>query len=32
VLDSSKLANAGIPLTEVHEAIARDLRQWQKSA
>jgi dTDP-4-dehydrorhamnose reductase len=31
VLDSSKLARAGITLTEVHEAIARDLRQWQKS-
>jgi len=31
VLDSSKLARAGIQLTEVHEAIARDLRQWQKA-
>jgi dTDP-4-dehydrorhamnose reductase len=31
ILDSTKLANCGIKLTEVHEAIARDLRQWQKS-
>jgi dTDP-4-dehydrorhamnose reductase len=31
VLDSSKLLRAGIPLTEVHEAIERDLRLWQKS-
>ncbi len=31
VLDSSKLARAGIQLTEVHEAIARDLRHWQKA-
>lgn len=32
VLDSSKLARAGIVMTEVHEAIARDLQQWRKSA
>jgi dTDP-4-dehydrorhamnose reductase len=31
VLDSSKLRRAGVTLTEVHEAIARDLRQWQES-
>ncbi len=31
VLDSSKIRSAGIHLTEVHEAIERDLRQWQKS-
>ncbi|MFA5057816.1 MAG: sugar nucleotide-binding protein [Opitutaceae bacterium] len=30
VLDSSKLAAAGIRLTEVHEAIARDLHRWRK--
>ncbi len=29
VLDSSKLARAGIALTEVHEAVARDLRRWR---
>jgi dTDP-4-dehydrorhamnose reductase len=32
ILDSSKLAATGIRMTEVHEAIARDLRRWQKSA
>ncbi|MSU69196.1 MAG: NAD-dependent epimerase/dehydratase family protein [Opitutaceae bacterium] len=32
VLDASKLAAAGIRLTEVHEAIARDLRNWRKAA
>ncbi len=32
VLDSSKLTRAGIPLTEVHDAIARALRQWQTAA
>lgn len=32
VLDSSKLARAGIAMTEVHAAIARDLRHWQKPA
>ena len=31
VLDSSKLAAAGIALAEVHEAIVRDLRLWQKA-
>ena len=30
VLDASKLAAAGIRLTEVHEAVARDLGRWQK--
>lgn len=28
VMDSSKLAAAGIRLTEVHEAVERDLRRW----
>jgi len=32
MLNSSKLNHVGIYLTEVHEAIERDLRQWQKSA
>jgi len=32
VLDPGKLAAVGIELTEVHEAIARDLRKWQKAA
>jgi len=32
VMDSSKLARTGIVLTEVHEAIARDLRAWRKAA
>lgn len=32
VMDSSKLARAGITMTEVHEAVARDLRNWQKAA
>jgi dTDP-4-dehydrorhamnose reductase len=32
VMDSSKLANAGIAMTEVHEAVARDLRNWQRAA
>lgn len=30
VMDSAKLAAAGIRLTEVHEAVERDLRRWQK--
>jgi dTDP-4-dehydrorhamnose reductase len=30
VMNSDKLANAGIRLTEVHEAIERDLRNWTK--
>jgi dTDP-4-dehydrorhamnose reductase len=29
VMDSSKLASVGITLTEVHEAVARDLARWQ---
>lgn len=32
VMDSSKLARAGITMTEVHEAVARDLRNWQRAA
>jgi dTDP-4-dehydrorhamnose reductase len=32
VLDPSKLAEAGIRLTEVHEAVRRDLRAWRKAA
>lgn len=32
VLNPGKLAGAGIRLTEVHEAVARDLRQWKKAA
>lgn len=32
LLDSSKLAANGIELTEVHEAIERDLRRWIKSS
>ncbi len=31
VMDSTKLAATGIQLTEVHEAVARDLRRWQKA-
>ncbi len=31
-MDSSKLASVGIALTEVHEAVARDLRNWRKAA
>ena len=31
VLDAAKIARAGIAMTEVHEAIARDLRAWQKA-
>lgn len=31
VMDSRKLAATGIRLTEVHEAIARDLRNWVKA-
>jgi dTDP-4-dehydrorhamnose reductase len=29
VMDSTKLAATGIQMTEVHEAVARDLRRWQ---
>jgi dTDP-4-dehydrorhamnose reductase len=32
VMDSSKLARVGIILTEVHEAVARDLRNWHKAS
>lgn len=32
VMDSSKLARAGIVMTEVHEAIARDLKAWRKAS
>jgi dTDP-4-dehydrorhamnose reductase len=32
VLNPSKLAAAGIRLSEVHEAIERDLRAWRKAA
>lgn len=31
VLDSSKLQRTGIRMTEVHEAIDRDLRRWRKT-
>lgn len=31
VMDSTKLAATGIKLTEVHEAVERDLRRWVKS-
>ncbi|MEO6569052.1 MAG: sugar nucleotide-binding protein [Opitutaceae bacterium] len=32
VMTSAKLAGVGIQMTEVHEAVARDLARWQKSA
>ena len=32
VMESTKLAQAGIQMTEVHEAVARDLRNWQRAA
>ncbi len=32
VLDSGKLARAGIRLTEVHEAVERALRDWRRAA
>lgn len=32
VMDSSKLAAAGIRMTEVHEAIAKDLSRWQAAS
>jgi dTDP-4-dehydrorhamnose reductase len=32
IMDSSKLARVGITMTEIHEAIARDLRHWRKAA
>jgi dTDP-4-dehydrorhamnose reductase len=31
VMDSGKLARAGIELTEVHEAVAKALREWRRS-
>lgn len=31
VMDSSKLARAGIVMSEVHEAVARDLRNWSRA-
>ena len=31
-MDSGKLARVGIQMTEVHEALRRDLRNWQKAA
>jgi nucleoside-diphosphate-sugar epimerase len=30
-MDSSKLASVGIQMTEVREAVSRDLRRWQKA-
>lgn len=32
VMNSAKLAGVGIQMTEVHEAVARDLRRWQRAA
>jgi dTDP-4-dehydrorhamnose reductase len=32
VMNSAKLAGVGIKMTEVHEAVARDLARWQKAA
>jgi hypothetical protein len=32
VMDSRKLAAAGIRMTEVHEAVERDLRRWVKAS
>ncbi|HVU16304.1 MAG TPA: sugar nucleotide-binding protein [Candidatus Didemnitutus sp.] len=32
VMNSSKLAAAGIKMTEVHEAVERDLRRWVRAA
>jgi dTDP-4-dehydrorhamnose reductase len=32
VMDSRKLASVGITLTDVHEAVARDLARWQRAA
>ena len=31
VMDSSKLAAVGIAMTEVHEAVERDLRRWRRA-
>jgi dTDP-4-dehydrorhamnose reductase len=32
VMNSEKLARVGIKMTEVHEAVARDLKTWRKAA
>lgn len=32
VMDSSKLASVGIRMTEVHDAVERDLRRWARTA
>lgn len=32
IMDSSKLLATGIPLTEIHEAIERDLRRWRAAS
>jgi dTDP-4-dehydrorhamnose reductase len=32
VMDSSKLASTGIQMTEVHEAIERDLKRWRPAS
>lgn len=32
VMNSTKLAGVGIKMTEVHEAVARDLARWRKAA
>jgi len=32
VLNPAKLASVGIQMTEVHEAVARDLREWKNAA
>ncbi|MSU22397.1 MAG: NAD-dependent epimerase/dehydratase family protein [Opitutus sp.] len=32
VMNSSKLAAVGLAMTEVHEAVARDLKTWRKAA
>ena len=32
VMDSSKLASVGITMTEVREAVTRDLKNWKKAA
>jgi dTDP-4-dehydrorhamnose reductase len=32
VMTSAKLTSVGIVMTEVHEAVARDLKNWKKSA
>jgi hypothetical protein len=32
VMDSTKLAATGIAMTEVHEAVERDLRRWVRAS